>query len=101
MSLKATKVLLVFAFTGSMIAAARADDIGAAIKVCEATPSCSHSEVDAEGGVLFKVKRADGEVARLYCAADGDCARLYPRSKRVVVKETTSVGSLTGVLASR
>lgn len=78
--------------------AALADDIKDAVKLCDADPSCSYGEADADGGILFKIK-LDGGVARLYCAADGECARLYPRSHRVATSDPTSVMSLTRVLA--
>lgn len=78
--------------------AALADDISGAVKLCDANPSCSYGEADAEGGILFKIK-LEGGVARLYCAANGECARLYPRSQRVASSDPTSVMSLIKVLA--
>lgn len=90
--------LSLFALSIFISTAARADDIKNAIKLCDADPSCSYGEADAEGGILFKIK-LDGDVARLYCAADGECARLYPRSKRVASTDPSSVMSLTKVLA--
>jgi hypothetical protein len=91
-------VLLVFALPLFISTAALADDIKDAVKLCDADPSCSYGEADADGGILFKIK-LDGGVARLYCAADGECARLYPRSHRVAMSDPTSVMSLTRVLA--
>lgn len=90
--------LTLFALPLLLTTAALADDIGGAVKLCDANPSCSYGEADAEGGILFKIK-LEGGVARLYCAADGECARLYPRSQRVATSDPTSVMSLTRVLA--
>jgi hypothetical protein len=91
-------VLSMFALPLFISTAAFADDIKNAIKLCDADPSCSYGEADAEGGILFKIK-LDGGVARLYCAADGECARLYPRGQRVASTDPSSVMSLTRVLA--
>ena len=91
-------VLSMFALPLFISTVAFADDIKNAIKLCDADPSCSYGEADAEGGILFKIKLDDG-VARLYCAADGQCARLYPRSQRVASTDPSSVMSLTRVLA--
>ena len=73
---------------------AMSGELNAALQLCEANPLCTHASVDAKGGIAFKVRRANGTVARLYCAANGECNRVYPRSQIGSVEEASSVLAL-------
>ena len=96
MTIRATTTALLTLLIAPVVISAIAvsGELNAALQLCETNPLCTHTDVDAKGGIAFKVRRANGTVARLYCAADGECNRVYPRSQIGSVEEASSVLAL-------
>jgi hypothetical protein len=86
----ATHLFTVLLFSTVIGTQAHSSEIASALALCEANPTCSHSEPNKTGNVVLKL-RGPSSSKTILCDGDNKCTMLLPRGQKLSIWDLPAV----------